>query len=134
MPVINFTQHTCTPDQIEAGIIEFPAEHKHKLCTLLTFEELPNQEEVWNRAVQLVQLFETVAVDLDYTYDSKESSLYPMIGGAPFLMTYLEDAFDDAGITVYYAFSKRESIDVVQPDGSVKKVATFRHVGLYQVG
>ena len=37
MDVLNFTQHNCTKDQLDAGILELPAEHKQKLSELLTF-------------------------------------------------------------------------------------------------
>jgi hypothetical protein len=52
-----------------------------------------------------------------------------MVGGAPYLMPYLERALKAKDISPIYAFSKRESIDQVQPDGSVRKVAVFRHAG-----
>ncbi len=40
-------------------------------------------------------------------------------------MSTLEDVLK----TVLYSFTKKESTEAVQPDGSVKKVAIFRHVG-----
>ncbi len=134
MPVLNFTQHRCTPEQLAAGILDCPDSYFEKLQKLLTFDELPNHPEVWQRACLIADLFEQVAVDLAYDYSSEEASLQVMIGGAPFLMSNLEDAFAENGIAVYYAFSRRESIEQPQPDGSVKKVATFRHAGLYPAG
>jgi hypothetical protein len=56
-----------------------------------------------------------------------------MIGGAPYLMGALEKALRECGFTPVYAFSKRESIDQPQPDGSVRKVAVFRHLGFVEV-
>jgi len=56
-----------------------------------------------------------------------------MIGGAPFLMSALEDALVIAGITPLYAFSVRESVEAEQADGSVRKVAVFRHLGFVEV-
>lgn len=133
MPILNFTQHDCTQDQLDAGILDCDPEYKQELVRLLTFEEIPTSSEVWNRAVRIVTLFELVAVSMGYTYGNEQTSLHPMIGGVPFLMSLLEDAFEDAGLTPYYAFSKRVSEDQVQPDGSIKKVSTFKHVGLYKV-
>ena len=132
MPVLNFTQHRCTADQLAAGIIDCPDEFRDQLVNLLTFNELPTSNEVWNRACHLASLFETVAVQLGFDYASEKTSLHAMIGGAPFLMPMLEDAFGDIGVNVYYAFSRRESVDQVQEDGTVKKVAVFKHVGLYE--
>jgi hypothetical protein len=134
MPVLNFTQHRCTQDQLDAGILDCPDSYYDKLKQLLTFDELPAAPEVWHRARQIANLFEQVAVDLGFDYATNETSLHAMIGGAPFLMANLEDALDENGVLIYYAFSKRESVDQQQPDGSVKKVTVFRHAGLYFVG
>ena len=133
MPILNFTQHNCTQDQLDVGILDCDPEYKQELVKLLTFNTLPTSSEVWTRAVQIVGLFERVAVAMGYTYTNEETSLYPMIGGAPFLMSLLEDAFDDADLNPYYAFTKRVSIEQTQPDGSIKKVSTFKHAGLYKV-
>lgn len=134
MPVLNFTQHRCTQDQLDAGILDCPDPQHDRLKQLLTFDELPTAPEVWQRACQIANLFEQVAVDLGFDYATDETSLHAMIGGAPFLMADLEDAFHESGVLTYYAFSKRESVDQQQPDGSVKKVAVFRHAGLYLAG
>lgn len=132
MPVLNFTQHRCTLDQLNAGIVDCPDPQYDKLRQLLTFDELPTHPEVWQRACQIADLFESVAVDLGFDFSTEESSLHAMIGGAPFLMSSLEAALEDRNITSYYAFSKRESVDLPQPDGSIRKVAVFLHVGLYR--
>lgn len=134
MPVLNFTQHRCTQDQLDAGILDCPDPYYDKLKQLLTFDELPTAPEVWQRACQIADLFEQVAVDLGFDYATDEASLHAMIGGAPFLMADLEDAFNESGVLTCYAFSKRESVDQQQPDGSVKKVTVFRHAGLYLAG
>ena len=52
-----------------------------------------------------------------------------MIGGAPYLMAPLEKELRGWGLVPVYAFSVRESTEVVQDDGSVRKVNTFRHAG-----
>lgn len=132
MDVLNFTQHNCTQDQLDAGILEFPAQHRQKLSELLTFDELPASADVWLRATQLTCLFERVAAELGYTFSAGDESswLMPMIGGAPFLMPMLELALHSSDFEVCYAFSRRESVEQVQPDGTVRKVAVFRHVGL----
>lgn len=133
MKIMNFTQHRCTQEQLEAGIIDCPEQYREKLCKLLTFDEIPGRELVWQRAAEIVQLFETIAVDLGFEYKSEADSLHPMIGGAPFLMRHLENAFYDANLKVHYAFSKRELVEQVQEGGSAWKVAIFRHAGFYEV-
>lgn len=52
-----------------------------------------------------------------------------MVGGAPYFMAPLERLLLAGGIKPLYAFSRRESVEQTQPDGSVRKVAVFRHVG-----
>ena len=57
------------------------------------------------------------------------SGICAMIGGAPFLMATLADELAKASIYALFAFSTRESVEQVQPDGSVRKTAVFRHQG-----
>ena len=62
--------------------------------------------------------------------DHQADELSVMIGGAPFLMAALErELVDTWGMRPVYAFSVRESVDSVQPDGTVRKTAIFRHGG-----
>ena len=56
-----------------------------------------------------------------------------MIGGAPFFMGILEQELKKQGIKPVYAFSQRESVDKEMADGSVQKVAVFKHLGFYEV-
>ena len=48
-------------------------------------------------------------------------------------MSALEKALVDYGVCPYYAFSRRESVEEVQADGSVRKTAVFRHAGFIQM-
>jgi hypothetical protein len=48
-------------------------------------------------------------------------------------MAPLERALKARGIRTLYAFAKRDSIDQVQADGSIKKVQIFRHAGFVEV-
>ena len=45
------------------------------------------------------------------------------------MMARLERALIERGIEPLYAFSVRESTEEVQADGSVRKVAVFKHAG-----
>lgn len=53
--------------------------------------------------------------------------LFALLGGAPFFMSALENAFYELGVPSVYAFSKRVSVEEVQPDGTVRKTNVFRH-------
>ena len=99
-----------------------------RLRELLTFEELPTQYEVIERAEAIATLADHSAYLQSGGYDDPDVT-HAMIGGAPFLMEPLAHALRNRGFVPVYAFSRRESEEVVQPDGSVKKVAVFRHLG-----
>ncbi len=115
MSIFNLTQHAATPDQVQAGVVE-PAD-KPAVGKLLTFDTAPDQRELQRRAAELA------AMVADAGYPAA------MIGGAPYLMAPLEKALREAGIKPVYSFSERRSSEQTQPDGSVRKVNVFVHVG-----
>jgi hypothetical protein len=88
----------------------------------LTFEDIPSKEELESRAYELATLVTNMGAA-----DAKQYRV--MVGGAPYFMSFLEKALKEQGHRPLYAFSRRESVDQLQPDGSVRKVAVFRHVG-----
>ena len=117
MKIINLTQHAASEEQIEAGVVDH---RPGALRALLTFAELPSAEDVKARAEALANLA------------SLTRASAAMIGGAPYLMAPLETALRERGIKPLYAFSRRESVEQVQADGSVRKVAVFRHMGFVE--
>jgi hypothetical protein len=133
--ILNLTQHTPTPEQIAAGVVsgEISDALQTEVRALLTFDALPTPVEVRRRAERLADIAASAFTIVDYGGDSglvaNESFKFAMIGGAPYLMAPLEVALRARDITPLYAFSVRESVDQVQQDGSVRKVAVFRHAG-----
>lgn len=117
MTILNLTQHTASPEQLAAGVVDLAGEERERLVRALTFDTLPSREEV----VAAAQAVAALAVAAD--------AHSAMIGGAPYLMAPLEAALDEAGIAALYAFSVRESVEQTQPDGSVRKINVFRHAG-----
>lgn len=115
MKILNLTQHAGTQEQ---GVLEVADNLKIELRTLLNFEELPTPADIKSRA----QAIAAMAVGYDAA----------MIGGAPFLMGALEAALKAVGVQPLYAFSRRESVERTRPDGSVEKVAVFRHLGFVE--
>lgn len=115
MNILNLTQHTASQDQLAEGVFE-PSD-KTEIQKLLTFNTIPSEVELETAAKTLA----AIAVESGATY--------AMIGGAPFFMAPLESALKEVGIKPIYAFSVRESVDQPQEDGSIKKVAVFRHKG-----
>lgn len=129
MAILNLTQHAATPEQTAAGVIDLPEEAREALVALLTFANLPTSDEVAARAADIAELAASLASAEDRDDGSVGFGSHAMIGGAPYLMAPLEHALREQGIEPVYAFSRRESIEERQPDGSVRKTAVFRHVG-----
>lgn len=120
MKVFNATQHAATQEQVNVGVVDLPAEDRELLANFLTFEEIPTRDLLTTRALEVTVLLR------------KHGAEAAMIGGAPFFMGTLEAALKESGITPLYAFSRRESVESVQADGSVRKTAVFKHIGFVE--
>jgi hypothetical protein len=130
--ILNLTQHTATQEQ-KAQLVVEPRMCKDKIRELLTFEEIPSKEEIEARASELARIAASEASHYAGDTDNMIWITRVMIGGAPYLMSALEKALRECGFTPVYAFSRRESVEQPQPDGSVKKTAVFRHIGFVEV-
>jgi hypothetical protein len=117
MNIVNLTQHAPTTEQHAAGVFNSPQWEAIKV--LSTFDQLPTYSRCFFRAREIAQIAKA------------SGARSAMIGGAPFFMRHLEDALHMQGIEALYAFSVRESTEQTQPDGSVRKVNVFKHVGFY---
>lgn len=135
MKIINITQHPATPEQgVEDIIIQgecvassfglrpdqfgyFP-----KLADVLTFDRIPTYGQMWSRACLLT----TISVRLEATH--------AMVGGAGFFIPVLEKALRQRGIVPVHAFSKRESVETQNADGTVSKTNVFKHLGFVESG
>ena len=126
--ILNLTQHEPTPEQLAAGVMNLPAAARQELHRLLTFESIPSPNEIIEAARAIAALAYSEFVAQGMEPDGWHDSLC-MIGGAPYLMSALEGALDDQFMKPLYAFSRREVVEQHLPDGSVKKSATFKHVG-----
>ena len=121
MKVFNATQHAATQDQIDANVVDLTAEDRKVLSTLLTFDDIPSKDELATRALQVTALLKQLGAEA------------AMIGSAPFFMGVLEHTLKSVGIVPMYAFSRRESVEVTEPDGSVRKTNVFKHIGFVEV-
>ena len=118
MSIINLTQHAATAEQLAAGVVDLPADQKAVLQVLLTFDDIPSADDIHSRAAAVAAL--------------AKGHKAAMIGGALWLMGPLASALRAAGVHPVFAFSRRESVEQTQPDGSVKKVQVFRHAGFVE--
>lgn len=114
--IYNLTQHPASPDQLSAGVIDPSTEVKAQLVALITFDEIPSQEQLLDRAREVSRL---IPVEFNRA----------MIGGAPFFQSVLEYVLRQKGIVPLHAFSKREVVETTNADGKVVKTAVFRHLG-----
>lgn len=119
--ILNLTMHPCSDEQASIGVIEPDADTKNKIRGLLNFSSPPSREDIERRANDLAGIVSR--------YGCKRA----MIGGALWLMAPLERALLREGVVPTYAFSVRVSEEVTQPDGSVRKVNIFKHVGWVDV-
>ena len=132
MRILNLTQHVATAEQISAGVFE--PKHKGEVQALITFDEMPTQVQLTEAAEQLASLAKNeLRAPWPWENDGQPKEWAVMIGGAPFFMAPLERALKARGIRTLYAFSKRDSIDQVQANGSVRKTQIFRHAGFIEV-
>ena len=132
--VLNLTQHQMTPEQYEYNgvklkelyfeIKEEQEDHEKELKALLNFHELPTRDTINLRVMQITEFALNYFMGADV-----QNNRYALIGGAPYLTAPLAEALKRVGITPLYAFSKRESVETVQPDGSVIKTSVFKHAG-----
>lgn len=118
--ILNLTQHKASDAQKHEGVFE-PA-NKPLIEELLLFTTIPSKMELHRRAKALANVVAK--------FENHKGRV--MIGGAPYLMPYLEDALIDIGCTPVYAFSLRDSVEEVLDDGTTIKKAVFVHLGFVE--
>lgn len=124
--ILNLTQDKATKDRLDAGVFDLPDEQQVKLKELLTFDELPTMRQLREGAAALTELA------YEALYNKDDGDLVTdevMIGGAPFFMSYLENFLRRKGLRPLYAFSRRVSEEVVDADGTVRKISVSKHEG-----
>ena len=118
--ILNLTQHSASPEQVAAGVVDLEGTELALLKTHLDFLRLTDRADVLSVASFITGLAEV------------KGATHAMIGGAPFLMGPLEKELRGAGIVPLYAFSVRESVEEKTADGSIRKTAVFRHLGFVE--
>ena len=127
MVILNLTQHNPTPEQIEAGVVNLPDEMWARVRELLTFEEIPNANQMASNAREIA----SIAAEF-FESGASEDNMFmgaAMIGGAPYFMPFLVNALMAFRIIPLFSFTKRVSVEEQQPDGTVVKKTVFRHEG-----
>ena len=133
--ILNITQHAASAEQKAAGTVDLAEADAAHLRRLLTFERLPSSAQIKERAAAIADLACAHLLEIGERIDHKGDGeaegdgIRCMIGGAPFLMPALTQALRSRGLVPVCAFSRRESVDEDQADGSVIKRSVFRHLG-----
>lgn len=117
--IINLTQHKASEDQKSEGVFdssEVSEDFESEVKRLLTFDDLPDEKTIWQRAMALA----------DYCKDLGVKNA--LIGGVPFFMGPLVEVLKSRGVDPLFSFSKRESVEK-EIDGKTVKTSVFKHSG-----
>lgn len=155
--ILNLTQHAATETQKEAGVVDLSPEQKAKLCSLLTLEKdaltaspevrdtlldsrvasivalIWPQVSTWfiDRAKRTLEVADELGAMAGWNEGHRPLG-QAMIGGAPYLVERLARRLKELEVTPLYATSERVSVEETQPDGSVRKVQVFQHLGFVE--
>lgn len=159
--IINLTQHKATPEQCAAGVVDVEdRERISRLLTVPVggpdgfgaAAPWARQARMERTAEAIIDAFVVPAVaeatreyfaalaDSDpRTWDDTHAlnaRCYPpmvkaMVGGFPPLMSVLVPMLREHGCEPVVALSDRVTTEQTQPDGSVRKVSAFVHVGFH---
>lgn len=130
--ILNLTQHAASADQIAAGVVDLAGLVLAALKQALTFDKCPSADDIRQRAEYVAELACIQLACMNGLGGDEDDSPMPqqaLIGGALWLMAPLAAALRARSIEPVFAFSVRETEEQPQPDGSVRKVAVFRHAG-----
>ncbi len=125
--ILNLTQHPASADQIAVGVMDLAGDELASLKESLTFVELPDAQEIRDRAEHIAELACMNGLGGDDGDDPFPAQA--MIGGALWLMAPLAAELRARSIEPVFAFSVRDTEEHKQADGSSRKISVFRHVG-----
>ena len=129
--MINLTQHPSTIEQNRDAIMVEPYKYqKQVLKGLLTFDMVPDRNEILSRANQIALFAKNIRFNF-CTGDGIGVDRV-LIGGLPALMGPLEQSLRAEGFVPFYSHSDRVSVEKILPDGSVQKTNEFKHIAFYE--
>ena len=151
--ILNLTQHSATPSQKEAGVLDLPKEVQDKLKIFLEVrkevlllpeeareEQLRSQVEsivhlIWPNLKEAAHLRAKKALECFEKGDGiagwnagREPICQAMIGGAPYLVDRLKVRLKELQVEPLYAASERRSVEENLADGTVRKTQVFEHL------
>lgn len=117
--ILNLTQHSLTPTQVQQGAFEPSNEDKVLIAKLLTVEELVSPQQLLEKALSLLEIASK------YEFD------YLLVGGMHSLINILSLTALYADVETCQAFSKR-TVEEKTIDGTVTKKTVFVHEKFYK--
>ena len=118
--IINLTQHKASAEQLEAGVKDIGFNHDSRLKELLTFDEIPTQDDLVRRAEKIGDML------IGVEFWGRQTEMKAMIGGfQPFMPILAKMLLTRFGIKSVYAFTKRVAVE--DDDGT--KTSVFKHMG-----
>ena len=147
--ILNLTQHQASAEQVAAGVVDLPEKYRKQLIKLLTFNDIPSDIEIVKRANGIYNLVINFCLDenspireeveelldkeghVNETMFKDNFNLGFMIGGALWLMKPLISELSYIG-TPLFAFTKRVTEEIKEPDGSITKISKFKHLGFVE--
>lgn len=125
--ILNLTQHSATADQAAEGVVDLPGYEREQAMELLNFAECPDAADIADRVHDLALL---ASMSDAWGEAGPPADARVMIGGALWLMAPLAaELLHTHRLQPVFAFSRRESLDQPQQDGTVRKTVVFRHAG-----
>ena len=121
MHILNLTKKSLTEDQKAAGVVEPNPKDKAAISILLTFEELPQDYLVMERAESLARI-----ADL-------RGFKAVMIDGPQYLMGALEEQLHARGIQPLHPFIRHVSMTLPDGSGGMMEACTDIFEGFVEV-
>jgi hypothetical protein len=138
MHILNLTQHNPTDEQVAAGVFNFGNQDEMKrILTVKIADPLFGIANVSHACANehLWQL--TGGLFSDFVLPARKEfpeDFAVMVGGFAPLVERVIVRCKQHGIQCLYALTDRVVSEEVQEDGSVKKVAVFKHCGFFPAG
>lgn len=117
--IVNMTADPATPEQLAAGVFDPTPEERAEIVALLTFDTLPEQDDIERRAddlaltalALLAARFRSLShMEQERLLERDSLSYFAMVGGASFLMPHLEQEMVAYGVNPLYPFLTKEGV------------------------
>lgn len=113
-PTLNLTGTPCTPEMLDAGVVDLPADLLARLQRALSFDDIPVEDQIYERVSDITRIIRDAG-------GSPLGGTSVLLGGNhfPALLAALHFSLAiDCGISVRWAFAKTVHAEVTLPNGT----------------